>query len=264
MFHSFEGDCFQLGDATLHYEVIGNPTGEPLLLLHGGLGSMADFNGIVEELGKTYRLIGIDFRGHGQSTLGSEKLTYSQYMTDVEAILDHIGLHKVSVLGFSDGGIVGYRLAVSSPARVRALVTVGAAWRLEPDDPVTATLAGVTAEAWRARFADSVRYYESVNPQPDFERLVKAAVSLWTDPTESGYPGETVSKIQVPTLVVRGDNDWLFPLEEAAQLRLRLGPSSLLNIPLAGQAAHDDARTLFLLAVAEFLREPDRAVNRNE
>lgn len=257
-FHESDGAYVQIGDARIYVEEAGDPNGEPLVLLHGGLGSMADFNGIIGELSDRFRLVGIDFRGHGKSTLGSESLTYMRYQADVEAVLDHIGVETYSLLGFSDGGIVGYRLAAEPPARVRILVTVGAQWRLKPDDPVLGMLRGVTPEIWREKFPDSVRYYEAVNPQPDFDRLVKAVVPLWLDAGPTGYPGEMISGIKAPTLIVRGDDDRLQPLDETVELRRRIASSSFLNVPFAGHEVHKDAKTMFLLAVTEFFNRTER------
>ncbi len=173
-FHKSDGQYVQVGDARIYFEAVGNPTGEPLVLLHGGLGSMADFNGIIGALPDHFRFVGIDLRGHGKSTLGSASLTYRRYQADVEAVLDRIGIETFSLLGFSDGGIVGYRMAGESPSRVRALVTLGAQWRLKPDDPALDMLRGVTTDMWMERFPNLVRYYEEVNPQPHFDQLVKA------------------------------------------------------------------------------------------
>ena len=59
------GHYLSVDDAEIYFEIIGNPKGSPLLLLHGGLGNLTDFNGIVAQLASEFRLIGVDFRGHG-------------------------------------------------------------------------------------------------------------------------------------------------------------------------------------------------------
>jgi pimeloyl-ACP methyl ester carboxylesterase len=143
-----KGLHLERGDAELYVEVVGNPTGKPLVLLHGGLGSLTDSNGIIERLPPAFRLIGMDLRGHGRSTLGSQPLTYQGYQANVEAVLAHLGIASFSILGFSDGGIVAYRIAAQHPSRVDAFVTVGAQWKLDPGGSAFEMLSGLTSAAW--------------------------------------------------------------------------------------------------------------------
>lgn len=250
------GACLRLDDAEIYYEQVGSSELPALLLLHGGLGNLCDMNPVAAELAGRFRLIGMDFRGHGRSTLGPLPLTYERYEQDVVALLQQLGIDSFSLLGFSDGGIVGYRLASRLGARIRALVTVGAQWRLSAADPAFELLNGVSAEMWEAMFPASRSDYDALNPFPDFARLVRSAVALWTDLGPSGYPGDSVRKIAMPTLIVRGDNDFLLSLGEAAALRAALPVASLFNVPLAGHEVHKDSPTLFMAAVADFLSDP--------
>lgn len=250
------GQHLRIDDASLYFEVAGNPVGKPLLLLHGGLGNLTDFNGILSKLPEQFRFIGIDFRGHGKSTLGSSPLNYQQYQADVEAVLAHLGIDSCSILGFSDGGIVAYRMAAKSPSSIEALVTLGAQWRLETDGPVFEMLSGLTPEMWVGMFPDSVRDYNAVNPAPNFDSLVKAVVALWTDTQPTGYPNAAIAKISAPTLIVRGDEDHLLSLSEATELREKIKGACFFNIPFAGHEAHKDAPDVFLAAVNEFLVHP--------
>lgn len=250
------GQYFRIDDANLYFEETGNPAGAPLILLHGGLGNLADFNQILDKLPAHFRLIGIDFRGHGKSSLGSAPLTYQLYQTDVESILTHLGIQSCALLGFSDGGIVAYRIATQTPERVKSFVTVGAQWKLDVGGPVFEMLSGLTAEMWVGMFPDTVDYYCSVNPSPDFNTLVQAVVGLWTDQTSAGYPNVEVAKITAPCLIVRGDGDPLLSLNEAAELQEKLEGANFLNVPFAGHEVHKEASELFLVAVNEFLMRP--------
>ena len=250
------GQHLQIGDAGLYFEVTGNPAGTPLVLLHGGLGTMADFNPILDKLPQHFRFIGIDFRGHGKSTLGSTPLTYRHYQTDVERIIDHLGIHSCTLLGFSDGGIVAYRIAAQTPERVESIVTVGAQWRLEVGGPVFEMLSGLTTEMWGEMFPESVEYYNAVNPTPDFHSLVQAVVALWTDQTSTGYPNAEIADITAPSLIVRGDGDLFLSLSEAAELCEKVEGANFFNVPFSGHEVHKEAPELFLTAVNEFLMQP--------
>jgi pimeloyl-ACP methyl ester carboxylesterase len=257
-FNHQSGDRVAVGDARLYVEQAGDPQGQPLLLLHGGLGSLADFNPILERLPSNLRLIGMDLRGHGASTLGTASLTYRRYQDDVLAVLDHLGIARCAILGFSDGGIVGYRIAAQAPERVQALITVGAQWTLVPDGPVAGMLAGLTPQLWEEMFPGSRAAYEALNPAPDFAAQVQAVVGLWTDAGPDGYPGPAVAEIAAPTLIVRGDADPLLSLEEAVALQTQIAGAHLFNVPFAGHEVHVDAPDLLMPAVQQFLRQPGK------
>ena len=66
-------------------------------MLHGGLGSLTDFKGILAKLPDQFRFIDIDFRGNGKSTLGSKPLIYKQYQDNIGCVLDHLGIHSFSL-----------------------------------------------------------------------------------------------------------------------------------------------------------------------
>ncbi|PHV16693.1 alpha/beta hydrolase [Janthinobacterium sp. BJB1] len=247
------GQYLPVDDAEIYFEIIGNPIGSPLLLLHGGLGNLTDFNGIVGQLASEFRLIGIDFRGHGKSTLGKSRLTYQQYQADVEAIVAHLKLDYFSILGFSDGGITALRMAAETPSRIRGLVAVAAQSQMEADDPALPMLSGVTAGFWKTKFPNAVSYYEENNPEPDFDVLIKSVVSLWTNIKHSAYPGNLIKQITAQTLLVRGDEDHLCSLKSVAELRDQIKGSVFLNIPYAGHEVHKDSPILFMEVAYDFL-----------
>ena len=250
------GSHLHLGDHAIYYEVAGTAQRHALVLVHGGLGNLTEFNSIAGELAKDFSLVGIDLRGHGRSTMGSAPLTYEGMQQDVVAVLEHLKLHTFSLLGFSEGGIVGYRLAAQLQSQIKALVTVGAQWRLSPSYQVCAMTRVPTAEMWEGVFPGSRAYYESVNRSADFSRLVGSAVALWTDLGPAGYPAGSVKDITTPTLIVRGDNDLLLSLDEAASLRSNLPTASFLNVPFAGHEVHKDSPRLFLAVIKDFLADP--------
>ncbi|ELR65445.1 hypothetical protein C942_01059 [Photobacterium marinum] len=254
MFTHRDGEYLSVGDADIYFETTGNKAGKPLVFLHGGLGSIVDFNPILERFSDHYYVVGIDFRGHGKSSLGTGRLSYARYQEDVELVLRYLGITAFSVLGFSDGGIVGYRLAANAQNRVKKLIALGAQWRLESNDPSFPLLAGLTSDSWMESYPDSVEYYTKINPDRNFERLIQSVVEdLWLDLDVSGYPKETVDDIRCSVLIARGDEDELFSLREAVELTERIMNSSFLNIPFVGHAAHQESPEIFSMAVKEFL-----------
>jgi valacyclovir hydrolase len=248
------GAVLEVDGARLYYEVAGPADAPPLLFLHGGMGTMRDFDPVLERLTGSFRVIGLDSRGHGRSTLGREPLSYERLQRDVERVLAHLRIRRLSLVGFSDGGIVGYRLAAASPQlEIDKLVTIGAHGELPPGDPARATLAQVSADGWREKFPESYQRYQSLNPQPEFDRLTAAVVELWLDTSASGYPGALIEQVKAELLVVRGDDDHLFTREHALGVLRRVPSSKLFNIPFAGHSAFEDRPELFMPGLQRFL-----------
>lgn len=231
------GGRVPVGDARIWCARRGPPDAPVLLLLHGGFGSSADFARLIPLLTEL-QLVGVDSRGHGASTMGSARLSYARLAADVEAVCAALGIARCHILGYSDGGIVGLRLAAAGWPRLGRLATVGATWRMLPDDPIRDVVARITPEG--SRESDPVGYatYQRFNPEPDFAALVAAVRGLWLDGGDAGYPGESVRDIRVPVLFVRGDGDPFISRGEQAELSDRVAGSRLLNLPFASHDAH--------------------------
>ena len=250
------GRAIPCGDASLYVEETGHPDGPVLILLHGGFGTIEDFNPILPALGRHFRLIGIDSRGHGKSTLGDAALSYETLAADLAQIIDALELRDYSLLGFSDGGIAAYRHALRRDPRLQKIVTVGASWEMGESDPAWDMLSGMTGDAWKDMFPDSVAAYQRLNPQPDYDRFAAAVIALWTDLSPTGYPGQRMSDISVPLLVVRGDNDFLTHLDSFARLKTLNPGIAFLNVPQAEHIAFAEAPDLFLAALGRFFGMP--------
>jgi pimeloyl-ACP methyl ester carboxylesterase len=112
-----------------YYEISGK--GEPLLLLHGGLGSIDMFKPIMPAFTEHRQVIAIDLQGHGRTELGSRKISLPDLGDDIAAVLTQLKLKNLDVLGYSFGGGVAFRLAVQHPAMVRRLALVSAGYASE-------------------------------------------------------------------------------------------------------------------------------------
>src|SRR6185369_3698358 len=93
-----------------YYEIHGH--GEPLLLLHGGLGSIDMFGPLLPKLAETRQVIGVDLQGHGHTDLGTRPMRITDMGDDMAVILDKLGYKQVDVMGYSLGSGVAFRLAV--------------------------------------------------------------------------------------------------------------------------------------------------------
>jgi len=223
--------------------------------LHGGFGNIEDFNSVLPMFANDYHIVGIDSRGHGKSTLGTGKLTYKRLQLDVEEVVNHLQLKDIHIIGFSDGGVIAYRLAAANNISIRKIITIGATWSLSDAELVEKIMADMmTQEGWKEIF----NFYQLHNPEPNVDRPVKGVIEMWTDKTEDGYPFESVGYITVPTLIIRGNDDNSFPLESAVELASKIEKLLLFNIPFAPHDAHNKYPEMFEIVTKEFLNKCDK------
>jgi pimeloyl-ACP methyl ester carboxylesterase len=193
----------------LYYETHG--TGRPMILLHGGLASGEMFGPILPTLAERHQVIAVDLQGHGRTADIDRPLDVRLMADDVAALIDHLGLEKPDVVGYSLGGGVALFTAVQHPDKVGKLVSAAANVRRDAIPPeMLAQQAQVNAAA--AEFMkDTPMYqlYQRVAPRPeDFPRLLdKIGASLAKDFDFS----EEVRGLQVPTLLVAADADMAPP-----------------------------------------------------
>ena len=105
-----------------YYAIYGS--GEPLLLLHGGLFHTEMFGLTLTKLAMNRQVIGVDLQGHGRTPLGNREISLIDMGNDMAGVLKKIGYNKVDVLGYSMGGGVAFQFAVRHPQMVRRLVLV--------------------------------------------------------------------------------------------------------------------------------------------
>jgi pimeloyl-ACP methyl ester carboxylesterase len=192
-----------------YYEIHGE--GEPLLLLHGGLGSIDMFKPVLPALGDHRQVIAVDLQGHGRTELGTREISLPDLGDDMAALFKGLGYDTVDVLGYSFGGGVAFRLAVQHPEMVRRLAIVSAGYS---DDGFYPEIRAQQVElnAGFAEFMKATPMYQSyiaVAPKPqDFPRLVQAMGDFMREHYD--YSADA-AKLAVPTMLVFGDGDMYRP-----------------------------------------------------
>jgi pimeloyl-ACP methyl ester carboxylesterase len=212
----------------LYYAVFNSGGRAPVLLLHGGLGSSEVWGAEVERLRARHEVIVMDTRGHGRSTRSSAPLSYALMTSDVIGVLDALHIARTSVVGWSDGGIVGLLLAIDHPDRVDRLVTFGAnfdrsGYLTTPPDSITVRLG--------ARYrASAEAAYRRMSPTPDsFPALVRALGALYeSEPTIT--PAQ-LGRIQAPTVIVQGEYEQFIARAHAEQLAALIPNARFVLLP---------------------------------
>ncbi len=255
-FNHKNGHYIESNGAKIYFEEIGDNTKPVMVMLHGGFGTMEDYNSMTSYLSKNFRIIGIDNRGQGKSTLGNPKdLTYQQMSKDTEMVLEQLGIDKIILVGFSDGGDIGYRLAISSKVKIEKLIAIGAPWHFNNYSEVAKEIFNrVTPESWKDKFPQTFEKYENLNPEPDFSKLTYALIDLWTDEKNSGYPKENVKNISCPTLLIKGDQDYFFSGESIVNLNNLIEGSLLFIIPNAQHEVYEDQPEILKIGLNQFLK----------
>ena len=203
------GQYAEVNGINLYYETHG--AGKSLILLHGGLMSGETFGPVLPLLAEHHQVITVDLQGHGRTADIDRPIDYRLMADDIGALIEHLGLDRPDLVGYSLGGGVALMTAAKYPARVRRIVAASAPIRPDAIYPeVRAQQAQVTAAA--AEFMkDTPMYqlYQRVAPRPeDFPRLldkIGAAMAKDFDFTEE------VRSLQVPTLIVTADADMAPP-----------------------------------------------------
>ncbi len=216
------GQYVDLNGLHLYYEIHG--AGRPLVLLHGGLGSGEMFGPVIPALVAGGRqVIAPDLQAHGRTADIDRPLDIKLMADDVAALIRHLGLEKVDVMGYSLGGGTALFTAVKHPELVDRLVLVSVYLRPDVIDPVLLELqkqmGQLTADAAEAmRETPMYQLYERVAPRPeDFGRLLDKLGAMMATPFD--YT-EDVRGLQVPTLLAAGDADQAPPAHYAEMFRL--------------------------------------------
>ena len=192
-----------------YYEIHGQ--GEPLLLLHGGLGSIEMFGPVLPLLAEGRQVIGVDLHGHGRTALGDRPISHVDMGNDLATVLRELGYGQVDVMGYSLGGGVAFRLAAQHPELVRRLVMVSAGFAQDGFYPEMLPQQAQVGAAMAEHMRDTPMYrsYAAIAPHPeDFPRLLDRMGELMRRPYDWSHD---VAKLTMPVMLVFGDSDMYRP-----------------------------------------------------
>jgi pimeloyl-ACP methyl ester carboxylesterase len=203
------GQYAEVNGINLYYETHG--AGRPMMLLHGGLASSEMFGPILPILADHHQVIAVDLQGHGRTADIDRPIELGLIADDIAALMDHLGLDRPDVVGYSFGGGVAFHTAVKYPAKVRKLVMAAANIRPDAIYAEMRVQQGQVNAAAAEFMKDTPMYqlYQKVAPRPeDFPRLLDKMGALMAK--DFDYAQE-VRGLQVPTLIVAADADMAPP-----------------------------------------------------
>jgi pimeloyl-ACP methyl ester carboxylesterase len=197
------------GGVNYYYEIHGE--GEPLLLLHGGLGSIAMFGPVLAMLAKGRQVIGVDLQGHGRTLLGDRPMSMETLGDDMAALVNALGHGQLDVMGYSFGAGVAFRMAVQQPQTVRRLALVSIGFARDAFYPELLEAQAHVGEGLAEMMKPTPMYqsYAAVAPKvEDFPKLLNAMGALMRKPYDWA---EDVKTLRMPVMLVYGDGDMFRP-----------------------------------------------------
>ncbi len=192
-----------------YYAIYG--TGEPLLLLHGGLGQIEMFGPNLAKLAQSRQVIGVDLHGHGRTALGDREISLVDMGDDMAGILANLGYDQVDVLGYSMGAGVAFQLATRHPETVRRLVLLSGLLSQDGFHPEMLPQQAAVGAPMAEMMQETPIYtsYAAVAPHPeDFPKLLDAMGALMRKPFDWSA---SVAKLTMPVMLVYGDSDMIRP-----------------------------------------------------
>lgn len=250
---------------TLQYVEQGDPSGFPVLLLHGLSDSWKSFELVLPHLPESIRAFSLTQRGHGDSSRPEAGYRCHDFAADVAAFMDALHLEAVVVVGHSLGSSIAQRFAIDYPDRTVRLVLVGSFASLatspvaqglwdevvsEMEDPVDP---GFVREFQESTFVRPV-------PQEFMETVVRESLKLparvWratvADTLQDDFSGE-LRKIEAPTLLVWGDQDGMVPRSDQDSQTAAIVGSRLVVYEGTGHAIHWEQPERFASDLVSFV-----------
>ncbi len=259
---------FVFNGINIFYEDIGS--GEPFLILNGIMMSTASWKMFEEEFSRNNRLIMVDLLEQGQSGKADADFQISLQADLVKALLDFLGIKKVSLMGISYGGEVSLQFAVKYGEYLNKLLlfnTVaytnnylkesGAAWvhaTHSPEAFYSATIPIIYSPQFYEANIDWMLKRKSLLCRTAFasEAFLNSMVRLVKSANHHDLRGE-LEKISVPTLIVGSECDMLTPLTEQKYIHQHIKGSELLVMPNCGHASMYEKPMLFVSIVLGFI-----------
>lgn len=229
-----EAGFAEIRGISMYYRVYGEGPGEPVLMIHGGLGSADVWNEQVAALALDRTVVVADSRGQGRSGRTAEPITYEAMAEDYVALLDRLGLGKVALVGWSDGGIIGLEIAIRHPERLARLFVQAA----------NTTPAGLVPPPRADAPRPELRHYDDVRDEIH---------ALWAN--EPHITDAELAGIRVPTVVAIGEHDEAVSIAHDRAIAAAIPGARFLLLPDVGHAAVLEDPAGYTRAVLDFLGE---------
>jgi len=233
----------------MYYESYGH--GTPLVALHGFGGSSAMWSRFVTDFSKEYRVIVPDLRGHGRSTNPTNQFTHRQSALDVYALLDQLGIRQFKAMGVSTGGMTLLHMATQQPARVEALVWIGATTYFP--EQAREIMRHSTVESLTPADWERMRGIHK-NGDDQIRALRNEFHNFKDSYDDMNFTPPLLGTITARTLIIHGDRDEFFPVAIPTDAYRAIPHAYLWIVPNGGHVPIIEHAAEFTKTALEFLR----------
>jgi 3-oxoadipate enol-lactonase len=257
----------------LNYRLQGEGS-RALVCIHGVGSSLDAWEGVVAKLGDTFRVLTLDLRGHGHSSLIKGRYEIDDFVGDVLALADHAGFEEFDLAGFSLGGLIAQRLALMHGPRLRKLVLLATVAGRTPEERerAAARLAALQAGDRGSHYDASVSRWLTEGFQQRHPELVARMRerNAGNDPDcyAAAYRvlaqtdfGGLIDQISVPTLIATGEEDQGSNPRMAHFMHERIPGSQLEILPGLRHSILIEAPDLVATLMRRFLVSDDKEEN---
>lgn len=251
IYGSNSGKYITIADTKIYIEEYG--CGTPLLLLHGGFGSIHDFQQVIPELAKHFRIIAMDSPGHGRSEQ-ADSLSFDLMTNYCSELVDLLQLDSLYVIGYSDGGITGLLLSSRRQDKVKKVIASGANSKMSGLKPeVLEYLKMVNPDFIETYQKEWLQDYLDKSPEKEnWIKYITDMVRMYS--TEELIENQELSTIQSRVLLVFGDRD-VIKLEHGIEMYRTIPQSSLCVLPDTPHEVFTAKPELINKISIEFLKE---------
>lgn len=239
------GKFAEINGAKIYYEEYGK--GEPLLLIHGNGGSIESMGNQIDYFKSKYRVIVADNRGQGKSELKTDSLTFVQIAKDTEELVNRLKLDSISIIGWSDGGIVGLQMGISGKSKIKKIVAMGA--NLRPDTTAIYSWAVKDLQNMRKMIISKIKEKDT----SENWNLMKQISGLLAD--QPNILVKDLSKIKAKVLVMAGDRD-VIRNEHTVEIFENIPKAQLCIMPGETHFTPASSPEVFNALANKFLSEP--------
>ncbi|ANL26038.1 alpha/beta hydrolase family protein [Rhizobium phaseoli] len=218
-----------VNDIKMYYAEYGE--GDPILFINGGLGNTGVWGHQIAEFARDHLVIVADSRGHGRSTRSQQPFGYDLMTSDYVALPDYLKIDKVTLVGWSDGGIIGIDMAMKHPEKLTRVIAQAANVTTDGVKPDV-----MSNRTFNAYIKVAGEQYRTLSPTPnEYDAFVTQISRMWA--TQPNWTATELGKITLPVTLAIGDHDEAVKLDHTEMMAKEIPGAKLVILKDASHFA---------------------------
>ena len=248
---SNNGKYVSIQNSKIYYEEYGK--GIPLILLQGGMGSIADFSLCIPGFSKKFHVIAPDMPGQGRSQL-ADSMSYELLADFISIFIDKLKLDSAYVVGWSDGGNAALILANKRPDKIKKVLVAGSNYKRSGfpsiENDTTDFVRLINSPEFEILDKEELDVYRGLYPGRDWRKFFIDINKMWSQ--KIYYPAAVLEGIQIPVMIVLGDRDAV-TLEHGIEMRNLVKGSQFCVLPdTTHRVFHEKPNLIVQIAISFF------------